>query len=237
MRISIRWKWMVSNVVIWSMVLLFMVVYLGARLTDYFDSRFEHRWRLELGLARDYLQTLDFESLTFESADRWADAVGEILQMRVTLIDLNGRVLGDSRVDFAKLTEVDDHSGRPEVVQALATGFGKSRRHSATIDRDLVYLAQPLGTLQNPRGIIRVAVPVSEIEDSLSQIHQLVWLSSGLALGLVVFIGFFVSKSMTQSLNEMVDFAKRITRGDFSGTIKPKENDELSDLGRALNKM
>jgi two-component system phosphate regulon sensor histidine kinase PhoR len=140
-------------------------------------------------------------------------------------------------VEFAKLTEVDDHSGRPEIVQALATGFGKSRRRSATIDRDLVYLAQPIGSLQNPSGILRVAVPVSEIEDSLSQIHRLMWLSGGLALGLVLFIGFFVSKSMTQSLNEMVDFAKRLARGDFSGTIKPKENDELSDLGLALNKM
>ena len=57
---------------------------------------------------------------------------------RVTVIAADGLVLADSQSDPQTM---ENHAGRPEIVQALAQGSGRSIRHSVTINRDLVYLA------------------------------------------------------------------------------------------------
>ena len=57
---------------------------------------------------------------------------------RVTVIDNTGRVLADSQHDPETM---ENHSNRPEVQQAFASGEGQSVRHSATLGRDLVYRA------------------------------------------------------------------------------------------------
>lgn len=49
MKIGIRWKWMAAHLLVGGLVLVFMVVYLGARLEDYFETRFENRWRRAAG--------------------------------------------------------------------------------------------------------------------------------------------------------------------------------------------
>ncbi len=133
------------------------------------------------------------------------------------------------------MPEVEDHSDRPEIIAALSEGSGRSRRHSSTIDRDLVYLAAPLGTLENPKGTVRVAVPITEIEESISQIHGLIWLASGLGFLLVLLIGFFASRPMTRRLHEIAETAKSFAKGDFSRKINVETDDELGDLGTALN--
>lgn len=50
--------------------------------------------------------------------------------IRITLIDSNGKVLYDSEVDPAVL---DNHLARPEVESAIKNGSGKSVRRSDTI--------------------------------------------------------------------------------------------------------
>ncbi|MFQ5650810.1 MAG: ATP-binding protein [bacterium] len=237
MKLSIRWKWMAGHLLVGGAVILFMVLYLSSRLEAYFETRFENRWKRELNLARKMVEASDFATLTREDADRLADDMGRTLGMRLTLIDRAGTVLGDSDVDLGDLPQVEDHSTRPEVLDALALGFGKSRRHSTTVDLDLVYLAVPIGTLQNPVRVVRVAVPVSEIEDSIAQIHRLIWLASALGFILIIVTGIIVSKSMTRRLSAMSDVAKRIATGDFSTRMSSQSNDELADLGTALDLM
>lgn len=235
MRLSIRWKWLIAHLLIGVLVLIFMVVYLRSGLEKYFEARFEARWKTELMLLKEYVETQNFATMV--AADAWADKTGNLINARVTIIDKIGRVLGDSEVEFQDLQEVENHGDRPEVIQAFATGFGESRRFSSTINMDLVYFAAPFGRPENPQGIIRIAVPVSEIEDSLAQIHRLIWLAVGLGFVLVFAFGFFVSKTLTGSVKDMADAASRIAKGDFSTKVQPKTNDEMADLGLAFNRM
>ncbi|MFQ5752546.1 MAG: hypothetical protein ACE5HI_11165, partial [bacterium] len=85
MRLSIRWKWLFAHFLIGSLVLVFIVFYLGSRLRGYFESRFENRWQRELALAKKFIEAEDFESWTPLEADHWTDQIGKILGMRVTL--------------------------------------------------------------------------------------------------------------------------------------------------------
>lgn len=235
MKLSIRWKWMAAHLLVGSMMLVFMVVYLRSGLEKYFEARFDNRWKTELMLLKEYVQVQSFP--TMSDADAWADVTGKIINARVTIINNHGKVLGDSEVRLSYLGEVENHSDRPEVIQALKKGFGESRRFSSTIDMDLVYFAAPFRSRENSQGIIRIAVPVSEIEDSLSQIHRLIWLAVGLGFVLVLLSGFFISNSMTRHMKSMAIAANKIAKGDFSTKVTLKTNDELAELGLAFNRM
>src|SRR5262249_57879512 len=57
---------------------------------------------------------------------------------RVTVVTAEGLVLADSQ---SEPQTMENHAERPEIIEAMAEGSGRSIRHSATIDRDLLYYA------------------------------------------------------------------------------------------------
>ena len=85
---------------------------------------------------------------------------GEITGGRVTIIGLDGNVLGDSDADAQ---DMENHSDRPEVKQAFEEGFGKSVRKSKTLDKEMLYVALPLKGGRGDAGIIRAALPLDDI--------------------------------------------------------------------------
>src|SRR5215471_16228905 len=72
--------------------------------------------------------------------ERWSLDAGSRAQARVTLINPKGVVLADSQQD-PETTENPAH--RPEIRQAYAGEVGSSVQHSATLNRDVCYLALP----------------------------------------------------------------------------------------------
>lgn len=81
----------------------------------------------------------DAENLTPTDPD--ADALAILRYqfnegIRYTLIDADGDVLFDSQGDLS-----DDHSNRPEVVEAIQTGKSALARYSDTLGQDLLYAA------------------------------------------------------------------------------------------------
>src|SRR2546421_7086428 len=55
--------------------------------------------------------------------DAEAHELGRQSGARVTFVGLDGRVLGDSAEDFTALVGLDNHSTRPEVVEAQRSGL------------------------------------------------------------------------------------------------------------------
>ena len=99
-----------------------------------------------------------------------AARIGRLLDERVTFIAADGRVIGDSEVPADRLATLENHSTRPEVVQARTTGSGSARRRSATTGIDTEYAAAAV------RGssvdVVRVALELTAIENQLSAVRQ-----------------------------------------------------------------
>src|SRR5689334_10700618 len=70
--------------------------------------------------------------------DREADRLGSAIRARVTLIERNGHVIGDSEQTVEQLTTLENHATRPEVIAARQTGSGSSQRHSTTLGTDML---------------------------------------------------------------------------------------------------
>ena len=80
--------------------------------------------------------------------------------VRITVVDARGVVLGESERDA---TTLENHAARPEIAAALAGGVGRSLRFSATLQRDLAYVAVPVRSSGQVVGVVRAAVPITDV--------------------------------------------------------------------------
>src|SRR5204863_2167258 len=76
------------------------------------------------------------------ASDELADRLGAAMGARVTFIDDDGVVVGDSGLTAEQLAHTENHAHRPEVADASAAGRGRDRRTSATVHKDMLYLAE-----------------------------------------------------------------------------------------------
>ena len=99
--------------------------------------------------------------------DAMADTAAQAAGARVTLIDRDGRVMGDSVVSASSLPDIENHADRPEVRAALAGEVGISTRTSKTVRLRLLYVALPL---QHGRGLVRHALDLASIDAAAAHV-------------------------------------------------------------------
>src|SRR6185295_13740176 len=122
--------------------------------------------------------------------DGLADDLGARAGARVTFIASDGRVLGDSEVALDRLPAVENHLSRPEVQEAMKSGHGSATRLSDTIQKRLLYVAEPM----KKGGFARVALPLVEVERAEAQLRQALLMGTLLALALATLISFFTTQ-------------------------------------------
>jgi two-component system phosphate regulon sensor histidine kinase PhoR len=78
-----------------------------------------------------------------EPWDKIADDLGKELDVRVTLIDRDGVVIGDSAIPSDQMSKMENHADRPEVAVAREGQIGFSVRYSTSVSERLAYAAMP----------------------------------------------------------------------------------------------
>ncbi|MDD2695875.1 MAG: HAMP domain-containing protein, partial [Anaerolineales bacterium] len=235
---SIRWRFGFPFVALILVVMTVLGVYLSLFIhrtyLDSLDSRLLSEARLvaqTLSILRQNRSEVDFDQLARE----WAGTLGS----RVTIIAEDGQVLGDSQIEHWKL---DNHLNRPEVTQALSTGSGLVTRFSASLGENLRYGAVSFNSPDGSRLVLRIAIPMDQIQKNITQLQAMLIGTTVLAaLTAIVLVGMIARKT-TQPLRELTVAATKISRGDFSekGSIyRPAVNqvDEIEQLSDAFNVM
>jgi len=221
----------------WKVGLTYLALLLGILLAvDFYSSRI---------FRRDYIRSADdkLASLTNVAQARpprlddaaelraWTEWLAKS-GARVTVIDNAGKVLADSDHDPETM---ENHSTRPEIQQAFATGEGESVRHSATLGRDLIYRAVRYDRAGGLPIVIRVALPLAQVDSSLAELRRrllAVYLVILLVGGLFSLIYFRVFAARIERLKK---FSRRVAEGDFRPLPVERPRDELADLADALN--
>ncbi len=166
------------------------------------------------------------------AADAIADAAGLATGHRVTLIGVDGVVLGDSEFDTPRLERLENHRNRPEVRDALARGTGQARRVSASAGDEELYVA-----VQMPLGVSRVSVRTRDVEELFARSRLDILLVGVGAIVAVAIFGFFFSRSITQPIIELRDVAQSLAAGDLSRRPALSAPGEVGDLARAVHRL
>ncbi|MBF0610295.1 MAG: HAMP domain-containing protein [Magnetococcales bacterium] len=173
-------------------------------------------------------------SVLHEHYPQLAKRMGDVLDMRVTFIDEGGWVVGDSAVSSSQLSTVENHKSRPEVQQALSHEAGTSTRHSSTTSEDLYYMAY-VARLGEDRVVIRLARPLHDLQNEISQLRMLILSSLLVAFVLAAFMSGMASRMATRSLRTMVQQTARITGGDQRSRLEISSQDEIGGLAASFN--
>jgi two-component system, OmpR family, phosphate regulon sensor histidine kinase PhoR len=177
-----------------------------------------------------------FDASHAEELDQLAKTIGRIPagELRVTLILKDGRVLADSIADPRAM---ESHANRKEVVAALAREWGEDTHYSRTLDKEMKYVALRVGSADDPRGVVRVAMAVRTIGRQEGAIQKLVW--TIILLGLVAAVVFAMGLARVWSLpiRRITGIARSLSRGDLSARVHVASHDEMGLLARSLNEM
>jgi two-component system phosphate regulon sensor histidine kinase PhoR len=215
-------------------VLLLLDRELTAGLRERRDQELVTRARLIATLlAADPAGPLDAQ---VAALDPVADRLAAIADARVTLIAPDGRVVGDSALDPRAVVGVENHLGRPEVQEALATGTGLSSRRSHTTGAVFRYAAVPFATPAG-RGVVRLALPQAGAEAPLRAVRERVLVAGGLALALGFVLSLVVGRAVSAPLRAMTRIATQLATGASAERVRVRRGDELGDLAEAMNRL
>ncbi len=117
-------------------------------------------------------------------------------ETRATLIASDGTVLADTEVEKE---ELDNHTDREEVREALETGTGSSSRYSDTLTEKTVYYAVRM----EDGNILRVSTTQYTAVSILMDILRPFIVVLGLALIVSLLLSLRVSKSIISPINEL----------------------------------
>jgi two-component system phosphate regulon sensor histidine kinase PhoR len=166
--------------------------------------------------------------------DALAKKLGTDINARVTIIAINGTVLGDSDEDPATM---ENHATRPEVMDALASGLGESTRYSTTLSKQMMYVAVPVKDQATTMGVARVALPLLAAQDSVNRVTLIIILAILATAALVIVAAVLIGRRTTRPLREITEASERIASGDLGQKIPVRSRDETGQLAEAFNEM
>ncbi|PYT22534.1 MAG: PAS domain-containing sensor histidine kinase [Acidobacteria bacterium] len=222
-------KFLISTFVLIAATLLildsFLTAYIGQRETQ----SVQHRLTVEARILSGGAPTIAPAKL-----EEWAKQAAARAQARVTVVDPKGAVLADSEHDPETM---ENHANRPEIRQAYAGQVGVSIRHSATLDRDFCYVAISFPYQGSGTFILRLAVPLEELDTAVAAVRWWMFEASLIALALAMMIAYFFSVRFTLRIRRLQSFAENLVATRASQDLAPDADDELGEFARSLNRM
>jgi two-component system phosphate regulon sensor histidine kinase PhoR len=155
--------------------------------------------------------------------------------VRVTIIDTTGTVLADSRHNAASM---DNHSNRPEVIDALKGKSASWHRFSFTLTDDMLYAAMPVF---NKSGrvylVVRTAINTKIIEASLTKTRNEIFAGAAIISLFLLMIMFVVINNLIKPIFDIRSGADRFSKGLFGQKIFPPRDQTLRSIAESLNRM
>ncbi len=184
-------------------------------------------------IAKDFLLTRpdsNFSAVTQDTVVR----LGRATNTRLTVITPEGWVIADSEEQPAVM---DNHSQRPEIIEARDSGIGTASRFSQTQQQMLMYRAIPVMKNQQLLGFVRAAVPLTAVDQQLAQLQRLILLSASIVAIAALLLGLYFVNRVTGPLRSMTEAAEAISKGDYNRRIEVVYQDEIGSLAAAFNRM
>jgi two-component system phosphate regulon sensor histidine kinase PhoR len=231
---SIRWRITIS----FTILTLIILGVLGGYLTNTIGKSQLDGLRTQL--KNEALITAEASVPAFlgesnhPSLDILAKKLGEQIDARITIIALNGIVLGDSEEDP---TAMDNHADRPEVIAAVETGIGISTRYSITLGEEMMYVAVPVYDQETILGTARVSLAVSSVDSLVNRMTVTIIIAMVIAALIVVLAAWLITRTITKPIKDVTEAAEIIASGELGHRILINTKDEASQLAHAFNQM
>ena len=172
-----------------------------------------------------------------EIADSLAITDSDNNELRITIINKNWEVIGDSLIEQQMLSGVELHSpeNRIEIRDAINSAFGTAIRNSDTTGEDLIYVAILRDQNDLSKGIIRVALPF-DLSSSLFNFFIIPFI---ILFFLVVasssFLSLNVENSIRKDLSILLNNTQRALKGKPIKKQIRRKDEQLESISNTVN--
>jgi len=164
----------------------------------------------------------------------WVNRGSTISNIRLTVINRGGLVLGDSEKDPELL---DNHNDRLEVVDARKLGYGRSIRYSDSTGRNLIYQAILLDRSKADGIVLRLSTPEADLNRLVRGSYFNILFITLLMTAVAVLIAIFLTWRIAKPLLNLSRSASHYAEGDFKHKVYIDHPRELQILSKAFNRM
>lgn len=233
MRVRIIWKFFAALVLLTIVIAIILSSFIVIRLSDNAESKILQRLQSNAVLAGEVFRKamLDGDSSYIQ---RETKALAANLNLRMTVIDKYGNVLADSEGDARSMK---NHRDRAEFIEAIEKGLGESTRFSQTLDYSMKYVAVRVADGEAVAGVVRIAVPESEVQLELRQLYKAAITGAIAAICIAGVIAYVIARGISTPIRQMKEVADAIAKEQFDKRTTIKGEDELAELAQSLNAM
>ena len=232
---SLRRRLALAGIITSAVALIIVLLVEGRALSA--DTRIETRQRLRAE-ARILAEALALP-WSLEGPGPWVDELvdrsGRSTETRLTVMTMDGTVVGDTTASGDALRAIENHSGRPEVREALSLGEGTDERLSNTARERQMYVAVDIRRDGRLLGVARASLSLARIELEASLLQRSLGLALLSVLALASALAWFLSRPLAEPMSRILEGAQALARGDLGKRIPEGRDDEFGQLARVLN--
>ena len=231
---SIRWRIGLPFILLILAVMLGLGVYFSSFVENSYLTDLESHLHDEASLISDSLNPKLENGSNIQPVDALAKHWSEIVNARVTIIGVDGTVLGESQEDRNKM---DNHSNRPEILRARSDGWGSATRFSNTAGYDMLYVAVSVKQADQLLGFVRLAIPLLRVQETLRHIQWTILLATLISSLLAALLAIWIASRTTRPLRELIQAADQMAAGRLENRLIPTTHDEIGNLTHSFNQM
>ena len=204
-------------------------------------SNFQEQIQLQVGFLKNSVQPI----LDRDDKDEVKiTEISKILQdyptgssiVEARVLDSQGYILGTT--NQSQQSVVGTRTTEADAQQVLLTNTVYAynfTEHDTRYWKIVSPISSTSGNSGNPIGIISVTTNIESRYTQVKDIGVIFVSSSLIAIVLVIIITFLISQGITKPIAEMKKQTEKIAEGNYTGEVKIYSDDEIGQLGQAIN--
>lgn len=210
-------------------------IFIWERTKAFLISEIKEDLSKNINLAREIINQEAFYKYDKAELKNFSDIIRQTTGLRTTIISKDGEVLADSELEISNLNDVENHINRAEIQSSLETGSGFSRRHSATIKKDLLYYCENFHQDNRVVGFIRFAMFATSLDNKMDFLSKLILLIDTFVLALVCMFLFVYHHFLQNRIKDFVNTIERHVEQDPFTEIESQKYFEFDLIAGKIN--
>ena len=231
---SIRWRLSLPFVSLILILMVAILIYVAGFVRDMQIENERERLRIDAQLIGEAVAASLADDASTTVYDPIVDRYARLLGARVTVIGLDGTILGESHRSRGGLDSV---LSRLEVRDALADGVGSQIRYDSPSGLDAIYVAVLVRHEDRPVGIVRLAMPADQARAEIASLRRALLFATLVATLVAAFSSVVIAERTIWPVIQLTRLAERLAQGQLNARLLLNSRDELGVLARAFNHM
>ncbi|MFO7636033.1 MAG: histidine kinase dimerization/phospho-acceptor domain-containing protein [Clostridia bacterium] len=166
------------------------------------------------------------------------DEFSHLSNAYIEIIDAEGKILYRASLNVDGQTMNMFNRGKNEIIRTIFAGGEKvTEMTHPRFSSSHLLMGLPIETDGSILGAFLISFPLAPVEETAEILKSQLALISAILLLVALVISFILARSFTRPLLKIHAVTEQMEKGDYTGTIRLKNKDEIGNLARSINNL